>query len=418
MANILILSLVFAPDGVSTSVIVSELAEELAQKGHRVTVLTTQPHYNFDPEARAKQPLARRWGGLFYRSDYCGIPIWHTAMRPKGKRILGRIVDYLVFHIISMILGFFAIGRQNVVFAVSPPLTIGLVGWILSVFKRAKLVYNVQELYPDTAITMGVLKENSFIARVLKWVELFIYRRSAALTVICQPFADVIAAKGIAPNKIHVIPNFVDTEFVQPGPKNNSLARELGLYEKYVVLYAGNIGMTQSFDTLMEVANRLQDETRIVFLIVGDGARRSHVEARVREQHLNNVKVLAYQPRSRVPDIYAMSDLCLVPLMTGTAKTTIPSKLYTIMASGRPALVAVDEESDLVQTVKDAQSGIAVKPDDIDALLQGIQQAFENQQKFAELGQNGRWYVERYLSRQAVSAQYHKLIQEIMGVYE
>jgi len=152
-------------------------------------------------------------------------------------------------------------------------------------------------------------------------------------------------------------------------------------------------------------------------LIVGDGAKRTYVEAQVEEKQLANVVLLPYQPRSRVPDIYATADLCLVPLMEGTAKTTVPSKLYTIMASGRPALVAVDEDSDLVQTVQDAQCGIAVKPDDADALLQGIQQAFENRVRFREFGQNGREYAEKHLSRQAIGERYHMLIEELMRTH-
>lgn len=417
MARILVLSLVFAPDGVSTAEIVSELAEDLARRGHQVTVLTTEPHYNLDPEARANQTLRRWWRGVFHTSTYNGIPVWHTKMRPKGERALGRIFDYMIFHAISIILGMFAIGRQDVVFAVSPPLTIGLVGWVLALFKRAKLVYNVQELYPDTAIAVGVLKERSPITTILKWMERFIYKRACALAVICQPFAESIAAKRIDPRKIHVIPNFVDTEFMQPGSKNNPLAKELGLVDKFVVLYAGNIGMTQSFDTLLDVARRLQNDADIAFLIVGDGARRSHVEAQVRQHRLANVTLLPYQPRSRVPDIYATSDLCLVPLMAGTAKTTLPSKLYTIMASGRPALVAADEDSDLVHTLKKARCGIAVKPDDVEALYNGIRQAFENREALQDWGRNGHEYARKHLSRCAVSEQYHKLIQQIVGVH-
>lgn len=418
MARILVLSLVFAPDGVSTSLIVSELAEDLVLHGHQVTVLTTEPHYNLDPEARAKQLLRRRWWGLFYTSTYHGIPVWHTAMRPKGNRSLGRVVDYLVFHAISIVLGIFAVGRQDVVFAVSPPLTIGLVGWVLALLKRVKLIYNVQELYPDIAIAVGVLREHSLVTKVLKGLERFIYKRSNALAVICQPFAESITAKQADPRKIHVIPNFVDIEFMQPGPKDNSLAKELGLDGKLVVLYAGNIGMTQSFDTILEVAKRMQHNADIAFLIVGDGARRSYLEDQVHQLQLPNVTLLPYQPRSRVPDIYATSDLCLVPLMAGTARTTLPSKLYTIMACGRPALVAVDEDSDIVHTVKNAQCGIAIKPDDPEALEHGIRQAFEHRETLRELGRNGREYAENHLSRSAVSEQYHKLIQQIVGVHE
>ncbi len=142
------------------------------------------------------------------------------------------------------------------------------------------------------------------------------------------------------------------------------------------------------------------------------------MEAQVKEQNLPNVKLLPYQPRGRVPEIYATSDLCLVPLMAGTAKTTVPSKLFTIMASGRPALVAVDEDSDIVQSVINAKCGLAVKPDDADALMQGIRQAFENREEFRQFGQNGRQYVVQHLSRQAVSDQYHDLMLRLTNSHE
>ncbi|GAB4449550.1 MAG: glycosyltransferase [Anaerolineae bacterium] len=413
MARILILSLVFAPDGVSTAVIVSELAQDLQAMGHRLTVLTTAPHYNLDAEARARQPLRRRWGGLFYRSDYHGVPVWHTAMPCKGGSALSRARDYLIFHAISLWLGIAAVGRQDVVFAVSPPLTIGVIGWLLARVRGARLVYNVQELYPDAAVKVGVLRAGSRIVRVLERVERFVYRRAHALAVICEPFAKAVTKKGIDAKKVHKIPNFVDVETIRPGTKDNALARELGLVARYVVLYAGNIGMTQSFDTLLEAAGRLRDAPDVHFLIVGDGVRRAYVAAQVRARALGNVTLLPYQPRSRVPDIYAAADLGLVPLMAGAATATVPSKLYTIMASARPALVAADAGSELVKTVRDAQCGLSVPPDDADALEAGIRQAYARQDQFRAFGANGRRYVAAHFSRRAVSAQYHALFEAL-----
>jgi colanic acid biosynthesis glycosyl transferase WcaI len=414
MANILILSLVFSPDGVSTAALVSELAHELQSHGHEMTVLTTQPHYNIDVVARSKQPLTRRWGGLFYQSVYHEIPIWHVAMRPKGERVLVRILDFIFFHIVSILLGILGTGRQDVVFAVSPPLSIGIVGWLLAVFKKAKFIYNVQELYPDTAVKSGFLREGTLIVRLFERMAMFIYKRASALTVICNAFAEAITSKRIDPDKIMVIPNFVDTENTSPGSKNNSLAAELGLVDKFVVLYAGNIGMLQSLDTLLEVASTLQFETNIAFLIVGDGAQRSHIEAQIHEQKLNNVTLMPYQSRSHMPVIYATADICLVPLMAGTAQTVAPSKLFVIMANGCPALVAVDADSDLAQIVENAQCGIAVAPDNTDALRAGIQHAYENQELMRNYGNNGRLYAEKNFARKVIGIQYHNLIQNLV----
>ena len=251
------------------------------------------------------------------------------------------------------------------------------------------------------------------MVRFFQQVELFVYRHASALTVICDTFARIIEAKGIASSKISVIPNFVDTEEMQPGPKSNSLSTELGLSNKFVVLYAGNLGKLQNIDTLLEAAKNLQSNTEAVFLIVGDGAKRSSIEAQVYEQNLDNVILMPYQPWSHMPAFYAASDICYVSLMAGTGQTAAPSKLYAIMASGRPALVAIDEDSDLVHTVHSAQCGITVEPNDVKALQSALSQAIEHQEDIRRLGQNGRRYAEENLARPIISARYHALIQQL-----
>jgi colanic acid biosynthesis glycosyl transferase WcaI len=416
MAHIVIVTLVFAPDGVSTATLVSDLAQDLQAKGYRLSVITTIPHYNVDEEARTRQPLVRHWSRLFYRSDYHGIPVWHTVVARKGQAASGRMLGYLVFNGLSLLIGLFAVSRPDVILVVSPPLTSGIVGWLLAHLRRSCLIYNVQELYPDTFIHMKTMRPESFAARVLFWIEHFVYQRATALTVICDAFRRAIVAKGISTHKIHLIPNFVDTDAIRPGPKCNPVANELGLTERYVVLYAGNIGMTQSFDTLLEAARCLQDQSDIRFLIVGDGVRRAHVAEQIQKLALRNVILLPYQPRRRVPDIYATADLGLVPLMKGTSQTTLPSKLYSIMASGRPVLAAVDADSDITVTIQMAQCGLTVAPDNADALEAGIRQAFQQQGAFRGFGQNGRQYMETQFSRTAVAMQYHRLIQEMVAI--
>lgn len=416
MARILIITLVFAPDGVSTSTIVSELAQDLQKKGHTLEVLTTYPHFNNEPEARSRQPLKRCLKGLYYRSTYENIPVWHTAIfsRGKGSQAGRRMLGYLMFHFISLVLGLFRLGSQDVVLVVSPPLTSGLVGWLLARIKRAKLVYNVQELYPETFISTGVLSAESRTAQVLRWFEQFVYQTSDALIVICNAFKDYIEAKNISPQKIFVIPNFVDIQSLYPASKDNLLAQEHGLTERYVVLYAGNIGMTQSFDTLLDAAQKLMQYPDIRILIVGDGVQREYIANKVKQLQLQNVLMLPYQPRSRVNDIYATADLGLVPLMAGTAKTTLPSKLYTIMASGTPALVSVDMDSDIVDTVKAANGGVAVPPDDSEKLVTRILDAYKNRAQFDEYGKNARAYVEENFSRQVISEKYDELIKSLV----
>jgi len=415
MARILLHTLVFPPDGVSTSTLLSELMQDLHAQGHQITVLTTRPHYNRDLDAEARQPLHSRWGGLYAVSEHLGMRVIHTYMPRKGQGTSARMRDYLIFHALSMILGIIMTGRQDVVLVPSPPLSIGVIGWLLALFKGGHFVYNIQELYPALALQMGLTTPDSCMYKVMAYMEHFVYARSDKVTVICDHFRQHVTRLGYAADKVLVIPNFVDIDFIRPLPKDNPLTREHGLLNKFVVQYAGNIGMTQSFDTILQVAARLADTPEIHLLIVGDGARRAYVAEQIDLFGLPNITLLPYQPRSQVPYIYAAADLSLVPLMSETARTTVPSKIFTIMASGRPVLVAVDEDSELVTIVEQAQCGLAVPPDDADALEVGIRRAHRDRDAFVLFGENGRRYVEAHYSRSAVSAQYHDMIQQLVN---
>ncbi len=288
-----------------------------------------------------------------------------------------------------------------------------MIGWILAKVKGAKFIYNVRELYPDLVAQMGMLSRESRPYRVLSAMERFIYKRSWRVVVICEMFRRHVIDKGIVDSKVINIPDFVDTDFVCPRPKDNPLARQLGLVDKFVVLYAGNLGMTQSFDTILVVIDRLKDTAQVHFLIVGDGVRRSYLEKSFNEHKSRNVTLLPYQPRGIVPDIYATGDLGLVPLMAGTAKTTIPSKIYTILAAGKPVLVSVDLDSELTWIVAEAQCGTSIPPDDADAMEQAIRTAYAQRDQFRRLGENGRCYVEQHFSRHAVNEAFNILMRHV-----
>ena len=175
MPRILLHTLVFPPDGVSTSILLSELTQDLQSKGHQITVLTTRPHYNRDLDAEAKQSLRPRFGGLYYVSNHHGMRVIHTWMPRKGQGVSGRLRDYLIFHILSLVLGILLIGRQDVVIVPSPPLSIGVIGWLLATFKGGKFIYNIQELYPALAVQLGLTTTNTPTYKLMAWLERFVY---------------------------------------------------------------------------------------------------------------------------------------------------------------------------------------------------------------------------------------------------
>lgn len=390
----------------------TELAQELRSLGHEITVLTTTPHYSVEPEARARQPLTRQWGGLLYRSDCGDIPVWHAAIPVKGSRVGARLLDYARFHAISTLAGLGTVEAYDVILAPSPPLTIGLSAWLLGMARRVPFIYNVQEIYPDVVVSLGLLRNRRAI-RILEALERFVYARARVVTVISEWFRRRLREKGVPAAKLHLIPNFVDTDFMQPGPRHNPFSAAQGLDDTFVVLYAGNIGLTQGFETILDAARRLTHLRDLRFVLVGDGTRRAWLEEQLATHPLPNVQVLPYQPRSTVPHLYATSDLCLVPLKRGTAQDTFPSKIYTIMAAGRPVVASADGDSELAWVVQEARCGWHVPPDDSHALAAAIEQAYQQRDTLPQMGAQGRAYVAAHHSRQAIARQYDTLIRTL-----
>jgi len=390
----------------------TELAQELQALGHNITVLTTTPHYNVDPEACSRQPLERCIGTLLYQSDCNGIPVYHASIPAKGSRIGARLFDYARFHTISTLAGLTVAGKYDVILTPSPPLTIGLSAWLLGMARRVPFVYNVQEIYPDIAVSLGVLR-NRHMIRAMEALERFVYARARIVVVISEWFRRRLLEKGIPARKLCVIPNFVDTNFIQMRERYNKFSTTHGLNSKFVILYAGNIGLTQGFETILTAAHHLADMQDLKFLIVGDGSRRVWLEKQLAQGNFSNIIFLPYQPRSIVPYIYASSDLCLVPLKRGTAQETFPSKIYTIMASGRPVIASADPKSELVWVVEEAGCGWTIPPDDAGALSSVIKHAYYSREEIHQKGQRGRRYVVVHHSRQIVVRQYDALIRGI-----
>ena len=339
------------------------------------------------------------------------------SISKKGSRVASRLIDYARFHIIGTFVGFGSVGPYDIILSPSPPLTIGLSAWVLGLIRRVPFIYNVQEIYPDIAISLGILRNRSSI-RFFEFLESFIYKRAHTIAVISEWFRRRLLEKNVSESKLVMIPNFVDTDFIQPGPRSNKFSETHRLDEKFVVLYAGNIGLTQGFETILAAAQSLQDLSDVQIVIVGDGTRRRWLEEELDRLDISNVLLLPYQPRSMVPQIYASSDLCLVPLKLGTAQETFPSKIYTIMAAGKPVVASADQNSELAWVVQEAACGWAVPPDDIQALTAVIRESIRESKKLSQMGQRGRNYVMSNHSRQAVAKKYGRLVEEIVGKKE
>jgi colanic acid biosynthesis glycosyl transferase WcaI len=412
LARVLLHTLVFSPDGVSTAYLMTDLARQLQARGHEVTVLTTSPHYNVLPENLARQPMRSRWGGMLAESSCDGVRVLHVRMAPKGTKTVRRAFDFIWFHAASLAASVRAVGDYDVVIAPSPPLTIGVVAWLQARLRGVPAVYNVQEIYPDFMINQGMLTRPWTIG-AWRRLERFVYDRSASVVPISEWFARTIRSRGVPDEKLVVIPNFVDTELYRPLPRDNAFAREHGLVDRFVVLYGGNIGLSQDWESFLSAADALRSHP-IDFVVVGGGAREEWLAAEVRRRGLANVKLLGYQPRERMPEINASSDVGTIPMKSTTTSDTFPSKIYTILACAKPAIVSADEDSELAWLIREARCGQVVAPDDPMAYTEAVRAAFENRASLPAEGARGRAYVVDRYSKEAVGLAYDALIARLL----
>lgn len=406
--KVLIHTLVFNPDGVSTAYLYGDIAKALKNNGYDVVVLTTTPHYNKVESQIKAQPLKWVIPGFLKKSNFNGIPVYHVPQK-KFKSTILRLIGFVYWHIVSFFAGLF-IKKVDVIVSPSPPLTIGLLNVWLGKLKGAKVVYNVQEVYPDI---LG--KNEGLIYNTLSKLEHFVYDKSNAVTTIDQIFADTIKGRFKDSSKLHIIPNFVDTEIYKPLKAHPDLNPEIFIPNDHLkLLYAGNIGMAQDWDTLIQLA-KLTLRRSIDYYVIGEGAMRDYLKEKIESESLVNIHLLPYQPRELMPQIISFSDIQFIFMESKVAAQGFPSKVYTIMACGKPLLVCSPENSPIYQFLKPlgcakliTQTEPKQKALEISEWLSEVSKA-----QLQEMGLKGMTVIEEKYSKEAVTEQYIKLVESL-----
>jgi len=407
--RILVLCPHYAPDVAPTGTEMTAIVNELAAQGHQLHIVTALPWYRLhdvEPAWRGRPWRTERtpWGRITRVHPF---PTDKSNLRARALGFAGFIGLSSVFALCSR-------HRPHVVFAMSPPLPIGVAGLAVARLRRAPFVFNVQDVFPDVAVELGLLTDRRVI-RAASAIERFAYRRADAVTVLSDDLRDNVLAK-IGPQKrrrtrVAVIPNFVDTVAITPHPRENAYRREHDLVAKTVVMYAGNVGLSQSIGLLVDAARTLQGRTDLVFVINGGGAARPALEAAAAD--LANVRFVDYQPLDRLPDVLAAADIHVVPLKTGLAKASVPSKLYAILAAGRPVLASVDPGTEVERTIAAAGAGRTVGPDDPSAFVAALVDMLDDPERTSAQGLAGRHFVESWVSPAAVATAYADLFAEL-----
>lgn len=404
--RVLLLTLCYLPDAAPNAPVMTALAEGLQGLGHDLIIVTAFPHYG------QKRPYAG-YGGLRLKYEsrngirVCRTPLYVGNPGSHSHKIL----SWLSFNVIGTWAAL-RTGRPDVIISPSPPPTLGLSERFLARLWRIPYIYNVQDIYPDVAIEQGLLTSRPLIA-MLRTMEKFVYAQAAAVTVLSEAHRAILLGKGVASQKVVMIPNGVDTHFLRPLPRRNPWSAEQGVDDRFVVTYQGNIGASQGLETLLKAASRLIRNRDIMFLVIGRGTARASLRSQAQAQRLDNVRFLPFQSRERLPEVYATADMQLVLLRRGIW-ASVPSKVYSIMASGRPLVGAVEPKSEVASLVQRAGAGVVVPPEDPEALAEAILSLASDHENRRRMGESGRAHVEHHYSNRAVSRQYDALLRRVV----
>jgi glycosyltransferase involved in cell wall biosynthesis len=386
----------------------SDMARRLTEAGHEVTVLTALPNY---PAGEVFAEYRGRW---LLKERLQGVKVVRTWIyATQEKAFAHRLLNYFSFVVSSSLFGPWKTGAADVIVVESPPLFLGLAAILLSMVKRAKLVFNVSDLWPESAVAMGVVRSKSLI-RLSTRLEEFLYRQSDLITGQTQGIVDNIRAR-FPQKKIVLITNGVDVnKFLAPADSEhrNQLRSEFAWQEKFVVGYAGLHGLAQGLETVLQAAQRLSAPETFLFAFFGDGPEKGKLQQRAVELNLNNVRFYPSQPSGRVPAILSAFDAAVIPLRKlEIFKGALPSKMFEAMAAALPLVVCIDGEAK--RLVENAGAGICIEPEDATALSDAVRSLAADRDRLRALGDNGRRYVMEHYDRQKIAERFERLLYEL-----
>ncbi len=408
--RLLVITPHFTPDTAPTGVVASALVEEWCRLGHHTHVVTSLPWYQ---EPR----VADGWTGRAARRGYHGTAtLTRLFPFPVRKDHTGRrAAAFGAFTVLAAVAAVATRGPFDAVVAVSPPITLAFAARLAAWRHGCPMILNVQDVFPDVAVTVGELKSPRLI-RLAGRLERAAYQASDAVTVLSADVEANITAKvaGLGhPPVVETIPNFVDSENLRPLDRLTDYRHEHRLGDRIVVMYAGNLGYSQPLDLVLEAARRHRHRDDLVYVVNGGGVRFQDLASVA--SGLPNLVVVGYQPADRLPEVLATGDIHLVLLKAGLASASVPSKAYSVLAAGRPVVASVDPGSEVARMVTDAGAGFAVPPDDPEALITAVEHLAGEPELRNRLGAGGRVWAEKCRSSRTVAAAYLGLIERLGG---
>ncbi|OGQ82315.1 MAG: hypothetical protein A2289_02425 [Deltaproteobacteria bacterium RIFOXYA12_FULL_58_15] len=406
--KILFVSQYYPPESNAPANRVSALAAFWAEQGEQVSVLTGFPNH---PEGQV-YPGYRAWFPT--KGYHDGVRVIRTPIFASANRgIWLRSATYASFFASASVLGPLLADRPDVVIATSPQLLVGVAGAWLARMWRRPFVLEIRDLWPDSIVAVNALPAGHPVIQGLHRVERQLYHQADHIVVLTEAFKRILNSRGVSESKLTVIPNGLDTELfdanVQPGDPVGHNDPYVG---RFVVCYAGTVGMAHGLGTLLQAAHLLVDIPEVLFIVAGEGAEREELEARVRQDGLTNVRFIGRLPREKIPGLLRRADVVLVMLRASELfRTVIPSKIFEAMGCARPILLGVDGE--VRELIEKAGCGVFFQPDDAQALAMAVRDLVRDDARRCEMGAAGRVFALARYDRRELSARYLAVLRQL-----
>lgn len=367
-----------------------ELARHMVDQGHLFTIVASDLSY-----VTGRQVVSRR--GVFAKQEVAGVRVMRAYTYPSLHRSFGwRVISFFSF-MLSSVWTSLQTGRVDLVMGTSPPIFQAVSAWLVATLRRRPFLLEIRDLWPDFAIDIGVLRNPVLIA-LSGLLERFLYARANHIMVNSPAYRDHLIGEGIPAHMLSLIPNGVDPSMFDPHARGERVRQELGLNGRFVVAYAGALGLANDIPTILRAAARLKDRPDIHVLLVGDGKERPQLENLARRMGLFNVTFAGARPKSEIPELLAASDACVATLQDiPMFRTTYPNKVFDYMAAGRPTVLAIDGV--IRDVIESAQGGTFVQPGNPEALAEGVLQYYKNPELRRQHGLNARSYVAAHFDR-------------------
>lgn len=392
----------YAPELTGIGVYSTDLAQYLSDQGDEVTVVTGFPYY---PHWSLEKDLP------FYRTEnILGVEVCRCALFvPSRPTPFLRILHEASF-VLASFLRQLTLPAADIYVVVSPPLLLGFAAWLICLIKNRTFVFHVQDLQPDAAAGLLMLKQGLFL-KVLYWLEKFAYQKAKIVSAISKEMCSLIEGKGIAKEKIFLFPNWVhcdSSEVRSTWKSKKGIPATHGL-----ISYAGNMGVKQGLPVILEAAQLVKDKP-VTFVIAGNGVEFSRLVQQKNDNQLNNVILLDVLPEEEHTQFLQDSDICLIPQKKGAATAFLPSKLLKMLALGRPVVAITQEEGALASAVAEGEFGIRVEPDDDRALAETLINLLADENKRKQMSEKAKLYA-RQFSKEVVLDRFRRKLQELVG---